>query len=144
MTSEALGYILEKLIADERVLDAYLTPIQMKKNRPGHLITVLCSSRDTEEIGQLLLTETTTFGLRSHQVERQILDRSFIQLETIYGVVRFKLGFLENRLVKVTPEYEDMRQLAMRSGVSFSTIYQTCIAKAEQYQRQAEGCDFQS
>lgn len=138
MTSEGLGYVLEGLIADERVLDAYLTPIQMKKNRPGHLVTVLSALKDTEEIGRLLLTETTTFGLRSYQVERQILERSFIQLETIYGLVRFKLGFLENRLIKVMPEYEDMRKLAKRSGLSFSRIYQACIAKAGQYLNQSE------
>lgn len=139
MTSESLGYVLEKLIADERILDAYLTPIQMKKNRAGHLVTVLTLSEHVEEVGYCLLKETTTFGVRCYETQRQILKRSFIKLETVYGIVQFKLGFMKGQLIKMTPEYEDMKQLALHHQVPFSVIYQSCLAIAEQYMKKVAG-----
>lgn len=136
MTPESLGFVLERLIADERVLDAYVTPIQMKKNRPGHLVTVLTDANYVREIGRMLLEETTTFGVRSYETSRQVLNRSFVQLETSYGLVQCKLGFLDGRLIKVVPEYEDMKGLALLHQLPFSTVYQACLAVAEQYKRE--------
>lgn len=135
MTSEALGYVLESLISNSKVLDAYLTPIQMKKNRPGHLLTLLCNEEDCEELGEYLLTETSTFGLRKYETERTVLDRSLIKLRTEFGLIQFKLGFLKERLIKVTPEFEDMKALALERKIPFSRIYQACMKTAEDYVR---------
>lgn len=135
MTSEALGYVLESLISNSKVLDAYLTSIQMKKNRPGHLLTLLCNEEDCEELGEYLLIETSTFGLRKYETERTVLDRSLIKLRTEFGLIQFKLGFLRDKLIKVCPEFEDMKALALEMRVPFSRIYQACMKTAEDYVR---------
>ncbi|HFU3844070.1 TPA: nickel insertion protein [Streptococcus suis] len=135
MTSEALGFVLEELIADSRVLDAYLTPIQMKKNRPGHLLTVLSYQENCEELEEYLLTETSTFGVRKYETERTVLERTFIKLRTEFGLIQFKLGFFKERLIKLTPEFEDMKAIALELKVPFPRIYQSCLKAAEDYLR---------
>ncbi|HEM4128480.1 TPA: DUF111 family protein [Streptococcus suis] len=135
MTSEALGYVLESLISNSKVLDAYLTPIQMKKNRPGHLLTVLSYQENCEELEEYLLMETSTFGVRKYETERTILQRSFIELRTEFGLIQFKLGFFKERLIKVTPEFEDMKAIALELKVPFPRIYQSCLKAAEDYLR---------
>jgi pyridinium-3,5-bisthiocarboxylic acid mononucleotide nickel chelatase len=104
-------------------LDVFFTTAQMKKNRPGFVITVLCSNEKASEMARILLTETTAFGLRMHRVQRLKLRRAFHERETPYGMVRVKLGFLGDELVQAMPEYASCQEVAERAGVSVKDVY---------------------
>ena len=96
---------------------------QMKKNRPGFVLTVLCTEEKSSELARILLTETTAFGVRMHRAQRLKLRREFQERETPYGPVRIKLGFLGDELVQAVPEYESCREVARRAGVSVKDVH---------------------
>lgn len=107
-------------------LDAYYTPVQMKKNRPGVLLTVLCNPDHRALLEALILKETTTLGLRRHAVERTTMNRHGETVETPWGPVRVKIAVWQD-LRKVSPEYEDRRRTAEEHGVPlrcYGTRYQ--------------------
>lgn len=126
MTGEKLGYAMERLF-DAGALDVYYTPVYMKKNRPGVLLTVLCHPRDKIGCEQLLLTETSTFGVRSYEADRTILRRSWTEVNTRYGSVRVKQAYDGERLVKSSPEYEDAARAAREHGVSLEDVYREAL-----------------
>ena len=104
-------------------LDVFFTPVQMKKNRPGFLLTVLSPIDKALELARILLTETTAFGVRMHRAERLKLRREFHERETPYGTVRIKLGFLGDELVQSVPEYSSCLEVAEGAGVSVKDVY---------------------
>ena len=104
-------------------LDVFFTPAQMKKNRPGFVLTVLSPTDKTLELARILLTETTAFGVRMHRAERLKLRREFLERETPYGTVRIKLGFLGDDLVQSVPEYSSCLDVAKGAGVSVKDVY---------------------
>jgi len=104
-------------------LDVYVTPVTMKKGRPGHLLTALCRATDREAVSRALLAETTTFGLRIHPVERVELARHLETVETPYGPVRLKVGRLGEEVLTRAPEYEDVRARAAEAGVPTRVVY---------------------
>jgi uncharacterized protein (DUF111 family) len=104
-------------------LDVFFTPAQMKKNRPGFVLTVLSPTEKSADLARILLTETTAFGLRMHRAQRLKLRREFHQRETPYGSVRIKLGFLGDELVQAVPEYASCYEVAKRAGVSVKDVY---------------------
>jgi uncharacterized protein (TIGR00299 family) protein len=111
-TAEVLGYAMERLL-EEGALDVFFTPIQMKKNRPGVMMSFLCRQEQLDRLSQLLLNETSTIGLRYYRAERISLRRSIVELQTEYGTVRFKQVFdKEGKLLRAAPEYEDCRRIA--------------------------------
>ncbi|HIJ89039.1 MAG TPA: nickel pincer cofactor biosynthesis protein LarC [Desulfuromonadales bacterium] len=111
-TPELLGYAMERLF-EEGALDLFFTPIQMKKNRPGVMVSFLCTSQHLERLAGLLLTETSAIGLRYYRASRIILRREIVELQTGFGPVRFKQIFDTNGAVmRTTPEYEDCRRIA--------------------------------
>ncbi|WP_214628321.1 nickel pincer cofactor biosynthesis protein LarC [Paenibacillus agaridevorans] len=122
-TGERLGYTMEKLFG-AGALDVYYTPVFMKKNRPGVLLTVLCHARDKAACEDILLRETSTFGVRSYEADRRILDRSWVEAETRYGMIKVKQAHDGERLVKSSPEYEDAAKAARKYGVSLEEVYQ--------------------
>ncbi len=126
MTGERLGYAME-LLFKAGALDVYYTPVFMKKNRPGVLLTVLCHPGDKAACEDILLTETSTFGVRSHQTDRRILNRSWIEVRTRYGVVRVKQAYLGERLVKSAPEYEDAARAAREFEVTLEDVYREVL-----------------
>src|SRR2546422_8973857 len=105
MNPQIYGYFLEKALS-AGALDVYTTPVQMKKNRPGTLLTVLCKPQDTNAMISLIFAETTTFGVRSFQAQRRILPREHVSVSTSYGDVRVKLSRVNGRILHVAPEYE--------------------------------------
>ncbi|HEU4962384.1 MAG TPA: nickel pincer cofactor biosynthesis protein LarC [Bacilli bacterium] len=121
-TAETLGYVMERLL-ERGALDVYFSAVQMKKCRPGTLITVLCLPEITEELEELLLTETTTFGVRQSVWTRKILQREIRKVETPYGPIRMKIGRLHGRVLQATPEYADVAQLARDKKVPFLEVY---------------------
>jgi pyridinium-3,5-bisthiocarboxylic acid mononucleotide nickel chelatase len=122
LSPELAGAAMERLLA-AGALDVFFTPAQMKKQRPGFIITVLCTEAKSSELARILLTETTAFGVRMHRSKRLKLRREFRLSETPFGSVRIKLGLLGDEVVQVAPEYESCRDLARTTGVSLRDIY---------------------
>jgi pyridinium-3,5-bisthiocarboxylic acid mononucleotide nickel chelatase len=123
MNPQFYDYVMEKLYAME-VLEVFITPILMKKNRPGHLLTIICSSEKLSSVTKFLLRETTTLGLRWHEEERAKTDREILTQETPYGKIRFKLAKWEGKVVNLSPEYEDCKRLALEKGVPLKEVFE--------------------
>jgi pyridinium-3,5-bisthiocarboxylic acid mononucleotide nickel chelatase len=122
LSPELAGAAMERLFA-AGALDVFFAPAQMKKNRPGFVLTVLCSQEKSSELARILLTETTAFGVRMHRAQRLKLRREFQERETPYGPVRVKLGLLGDEIVQAVPEYESCREVARRAGVSVRDVH---------------------
>ena len=110
---EILASAMEKLF-NEGALDLFLTPVLMKKGRPGTLITLLSQPDDTERLSRLLLNETGSFGLRIHRAERVCLSREVRRIRTSLGPVEIKIGGRDGMIVSVKPEFESCRKLALK------------------------------
>jgi uncharacterized protein (TIGR00299 family) protein len=110
---QIVGHVMERAF-ERGALDCYFTPVQMKKNRPGVLISVLCRPAEREAIYQLLFDETTTLGVRSYAVERRALPRESVLIETEFGAIRIKVARSQDRIVNATPEYDDCRAAARK------------------------------
>ena len=121
MNPQIYGYILEKALL-AGALDVYTTALQMKKNRPGTLLTILCRPEDTEALMSLIFAETTTFGVRSHRAQRRALPREWVSVSTTYGSVRIKLSRSNGHILHVTPEYDDCRKLAVKKQVPLQQV----------------------
>jgi len=116
-TPELLGYAMERLF-EEGALDVFFTPIQMKKNRPGVMLSFLCHPEQLDQLAQLLLTETTAIGLRYYRADRIVLQRRIVELQTEFGSVRFKQVIDSGgELLRTSPEYEDCRRIAREKGI---------------------------
>jgi uncharacterized protein (TIGR00299 family) protein len=116
-TPEILGYALERLM-QAGALDASLSPLQMKKNRPGSLLRVIARPQDQELLAQLVFAETSTLGLRIHTAERRIEERRIVEVETQYGKIRVKVSGHGH----FAPEYEDCRAIAASTGTPLPEI----------------------
>ena len=130
MSGELLGYVQERLLA-AGARDVWFTPIQMKKNRPGVMLSAIVSAdREGEAIG-LIMRETTTLGVRVRGLERVEAEREVVRVETSLGEVRVKVKRLEGRVVGVAPEYEDARRAALERGVELARAYGVIQREAE-------------
>ena len=123
MNPQLYDYVMERLLAME-VLEVFITPILMKKNRPGHLLTIICPSEKLPSVTKFLLRETTTLGLRWHEEERAKADREILTRETKYGKIRFKLARWDGRVVNLSPEYEDCKRSALKKGVPLKEVFE--------------------
>jgi hypothetical protein len=121
MNPQIYGYVLEKALL-AGALDVYTTALQMKKNRPGTLLTILCRPEDTDALMSLIFAETTTFGVRSHRAQRRALPREWVNVSTSYGSVRIKLSRSNGHILHVTPEYDDCRKLAVEKQVPLQQV----------------------
>src|SRR5437763_7166157 len=119
--SQIYGYFLEKALA-AGALDVFTTPVQMKKNRPGTLLTVLCRPGDAQNLMSLIFAETTTFGVRSYTAQRRVLPRESVLVKTKFGEVRVKLSRVNGRVLHAAPEYEDCRKLAEEKNVPLQRV----------------------
>jgi pyridinium-3,5-bisthiocarboxylic acid mononucleotide nickel chelatase len=127
MNPQNFGYVTEKLFG-AGALDVFTIPIQMKKGRPGHLLQVLAPTDAVDVICQIIFRETTTIGVRRHSVDRTILDREFVDVETGYGVVRMKVSRMNGEVVNFAPEYEDCLRIARDKNVSLKQIQSLAIS----------------
>ncbi len=130
MNPQFYGYIMEKLFT-AGALDVYLTPIQMKKNRPGTLLGVIAFRKDTDALAEIILRETTTLGLRVQPIGRYEAQREFIQIETVFGKLTIKQKLLNGKVIQSVPEYEDCVRLAKQNNVSLARIYQSIHQEPE-------------
>jgi uncharacterized protein (TIGR00299 family) protein len=127
MSPEITGYVTTQLFANG-ALDVFLTPIFMKKGRPATQITVLCPTAHRDKLIELLLTETTTFGVRLSSADRVKLRRDFTQVETQWGTIQAKCGYLNGTLIKTIPEYEDCKRLAEQNNVPLRQVYAEALS----------------
>lgn len=123
---EVLGAFVEKALA-AGALDVFHTPIQMKKNRPAVLLTVLCGEGDADRLTELLVRETTAFGVRRTTAARRKLRREIITVRTPVGGIEVKVGRLNGKIVQAAPEYESCRKLAEESGLPLKEIYAAAV-----------------
>lgn len=123
INAEILGHFVEQTLY-AGALDVFHTPIQMKKNRPGVLLTVLCAAADADKFSELMLRETSAFGVRRSVAERRKLHREFVTVKTVYGEVTVKLGRLNGKIVQATPEYESCKKLVERNKTPLKAIYE--------------------
>jgi uncharacterized protein (TIGR00299 family) protein len=117
LNAQVFGYLMEKALA-AGALDIFYTPAQMKKNRPGVLLTLLCNPPDRERMCDMIFRETTTLGVRYRNERREILTREFVTVETEYGPIRIKVSRArDGRVMNASPEFEDCRVAAEKNGV---------------------------
>jgi hypothetical protein len=126
MTGQEVGCCLERLLA-AGALDACVTPVQMKKNRPGVLLTVLCEPAQLSAMEEALWRHTTTLGVRRCLMQRSKLARRHETVRTPWGEARVKLGLLGGEVVRSEPEYEDCRRLAEAAGLSLREVYRAVL-----------------
>jgi uncharacterized protein (TIGR00299 family) protein len=131
MNPQIYGYFLEKALG-VGALDVYTTPVQMKKNRPGVLLTVLCRPADTDALMNLIFAETTTLGARTYRVQRRVLPREWVNVATEFGDVRIKVSRVNGRILHVAPEFEDCRKLATEKDVPLQRVIGEAIRSYEE------------
>jgi hypothetical protein len=130
MNPQIYGYFQEKALA-AGALDVYTTPVQMKKNRPGTLLTLLCRPQDANALMALIFAETTTFGARTYSAQRRTLPRESVNVRTQYGDVRIKLSRVNGRILHVAPEFEDCRKLASEKNVPLRRVISDALRAYE-------------
>jgi len=123
LNPQVFGYVMDRLL-EEGALDAFGMPVQMKKNRPGTLLTVLCKPEDAAKLAQLIFTETTTLGVRRRDEVRQTLARRWENVRTQWGEVRIKIASMNGSVTNYAPEYEDCRRIASEQHVPLKTVMQ--------------------
>lgn len=128
MTPEALAYAAETIL-EAGALDVFITPVVMKKGRPGHLLTVLADMDTLDTLSRAVLTETTSIGVRVHESKRRVLARKVRKVKTKYGAIRIKDVFLDGKLLRSTPEYEDCKKAARKFRKPITDIMKE-VAKA--------------
>jgi pyridinium-3,5-bisthiocarboxylic acid mononucleotide nickel chelatase len=123
LNPQVFGYVMDRLL-DEGALDVFGMPVQMKKNRPGTLLTVLCKPEDSGKLTQLIFTETTTLGVRRRDEMRQTLARRWESVGTPWGEVRIKVASMNGTVTNYAPEYEDCRRIAAEHRVPLKAVMQ--------------------
>ncbi len=126
ISAEVLGNFVERALA-AGALDVFHTPIQMKKNRPGVLLTVLCVEIDADKFSEMILRETSAFGVRRHSAERRKLHREFTTVKTPFGEVTVKIGKLDGKIVQAAPEFESCKKAAEKAGVPLKEVYEAAL-----------------
>jgi len=122
MNPELYEHIIDKLF-DKGALDVYITPIIMKKCRPSVKISVLCQNSKLENMKEVLFKETTTFGLRSFKVDKTMLQREFIKINTSLGQITVKEAYYKGQRIKSKLEYEECKKIAQDMGMPISEVY---------------------
>lgn len=118
------------LFMERGALDVYLTPVIMKKNRPGICLSVLCEESRMDAMEEIIWRETTTLGIRRKAAERRVLEREFVAVETCWGPVSFKLAYHQGRLLKYAPEYEDIHRIACEHKVPLPEVHRQVMQEA--------------
>jgi uncharacterized protein (DUF111 family) len=121
MNPQLFGVAMDRLYA-AGAFDVFYVPVQMKKNRPGTLLTVIAPPERRTALADIIFRETTTIGLRHHEVERECLRREVLNIETPVGAVRFKLAWRDGRIVNAVPEFEDCARLATANNMSVKDV----------------------
>ena len=122
MTGEMLGYVMDKIF-DAGAADVYFTPIQMKKNRPGTMVSAIVAETQVPAVESVLFNQTTTFGIRKYKASRTVLTREFKEVESSLGKIKVKIGTFNDEIKSVSPEYEDCKRIADEKGIPLKKVY---------------------
>ena len=125
-TPEVIAYAIDKLLAAGAV-DAWITPIIMKKGRPAFLLSALCTEANKTAVEDVVFAETSSIGVRWQQVRRTVADRSMVAVQTEWGTVGVKVAERDGQVINVAPEFGDCRHLAEQSGAPLKKIYQAAL-----------------
>jgi hypothetical protein len=126
LNPQLFGYVAEQALA-AGALDVFATPVQMKKSRPGTLITLLTKPEDAERIARLVFRETSTIGIRTRREQRYVLPRRHETVQTQWGEVRMKIAQIKGSVSNYSPEYEDCRRIAEQHQVPLKHVMQEAI-----------------
>jgi uncharacterized protein (TIGR00299 family) protein len=121
MNPQLFGSAMDRLYG-AGALEVFYVPVQMKKNRPGTLLTVVAPPELRSTLADIIFRETTTIGLRHYEVEREVLQREIVRVDTAIGAVRFKLAWREGRIVNAVPEFEDCQAIARARNLSVKDV----------------------
>lgn len=127
LSPQVLAWVAEQALGTG-AMDVMLTPVIMKKGRPGTLLTLLCREEKRPELERLILRETSTLGMRIRRDERSCLERHHVPVQTIYGEIRMKVGTMDGEVMNAAPEFEDCRAAAARCDVPLKQVQQAAIA----------------
>jgi hypothetical protein len=130
MTPEMLAYAQEKLLA-AGAADAWLTPVQMKKGRPGVMLSAICSESQEEQIARLILRETSTLGVRVRPMHRWEAERETVEFESSLGPAAVKVKRLPGEPPRLSPEYEACKRLAKATRLAIADVYRIVEREAE-------------
>lgn len=130
LPAEGFGFLMERLL-EAGALDVYFTPVQMKKNRPATLITLLCRRPQLEALAGQLLMESGSLGCRYYSASRFEAERETAEVATAFGPVRVKRAWFEGRPLAIAPEFEDCRRLALAAGAPWRDVYRAALTAAE-------------
>jgi uncharacterized protein (DUF111 family) len=128
LSPQILGFVMERAF-EIGALDCWFTSIQMKKNRPATMISILCEQAKRKDLTALLYTETTTLGVRIREVERDCLPREIVKIETEFGKIDVKIACYDGKIVNAKPEYEQIREIAVKFNTSFQEIEKKILEK---------------
>lgn len=137
VSGELIGDAQRELLA-AGALDVWTTAIQMKKGRPGVMLSLLCESGSRDSFAKLAIELTGSFGVRFREWGRLVLDRRHVTVETAFGQVRVKVGELDGKVVVAQPEFEDVKQLAQKAGVTTRVVMDAARSAAHAW-REAQG-----
>jgi hypothetical protein len=126
MNPQIFGVLMDRLLT-EGALDVFYTSIQMKKNRPGTLLTVLASPSDRERITSIVFRETTTIGIRYREMTRECLDRESVDVDTPLGTIRIKVARRSGEVMNASPEFDDCARIAAATGVPVKEVQAAAI-----------------
>ena len=126
LNPQVFGYVMDRLL-EEGALDAFGISVQMKKNRPGMLLTVLCRPQDAGRLTNLVLSETTTLGVRRREERREVLARKLVTVSTRWGDVRLKVASMNGTITNYAPEYDDCRRIAVQHHVPLKNVMQEAV-----------------
>ena len=131
LSPQILGFVMERAF-ELGALDCWFTPIQMKKNRPATMISILCEKEKRESLSELLYTETTTLGIRVRKIERNCLPREIVKVKTEFGEVAVKIARYGEKIVNAKPEYEQIREIALQSKKTLREIEREVLEELNQ------------
>jgi uncharacterized protein (TIGR00299 family) protein len=126
LNPQVFGYVMDRLL-EAGALDVFGIPVQMKKNRPGTLLTILAKPEDADQLAQIVFSETTTLGVRRREEKRQVLARRWQNVSTRFGDVRIKIASLNGTVTSYAPEYEDCRRIAVEHRVPLKAVMQEAM-----------------
>jgi pyridinium-3,5-bisthiocarboxylic acid mononucleotide nickel chelatase len=128
VSPQVLGFVMDKAF-EFGALDCWFTPIQMKKNRPATMISILCEQKKRRQLIELLYVETTTLGVRVREIERECLERKFERVTTQFGEIDVKIGLLNGKQVNAMPEYEQLKRIANEQNVPLKLLKEEVLRK---------------
>lgn len=121
ISPQILGFVMDRAF-EFGALDCWFTPIQMKKNRPATMISILCEAEKRQKVTELLYVETTTLGIRVREIERECLERKIVKVQTQFGEIDVKIGFFNGKQVNAMPEFEQLKRIAVERNLPLKEV----------------------